>query len=269
MIGRNLIALACATLLLSACAPQDRQTITVSGSSTIAPLMAEIGQRFEVQHPEVRVDVQAGGTSRGIQDARSGLAAIGMASRSLHADEQDLTAFIIAQDGIAMIVHASNPLDDISSEQVVALYRGRLTDWSDLGGAAGQVVKVHKAEGRSTLELFLHHFKLDNAEVHPDLVIGDNQQGIKSVAGNPQAIGYVSIGSAEYEVKLGAPIKLLALDGQQASTAALLAGRYPLSRELNLLVHGEPDANTRALLAFAQSREVADLVDQHAFIPAP
>jgi phosphate transport system substrate-binding protein len=187
----------------------------------------------------------------------------------LHADEQDLTAFIIAQDGIAMIVHASNPLDDISSEQVVALYRGRLTDWSDLGGAAGQVVKVHKAEGRSTLELFLHHFKLDNAEVHPDLVIGDNQQGIKSVAGNPQAIGYVSIGSAEYEVKLGAPIKLLALDGQAASTAALLAGEYPLSRELNLVVHGEPDANTRALLAFAQSREVADLVDQHAFIPAP
>jgi phosphate transport system substrate-binding protein len=269
MISRNLIALACTALLLSACAPQDRQTITVSGSSTIAPLMVEIGKRFEAQHPDVRVDVQAGGTSRGIQDARSGLAAIGMASRSLHTDEQDLTPFTIAQDGIAMIVHASNPLAGISSEQVVALYSGRFGDWSELGGAAGQVVKVHKAEGRSTLELFLQHFGLDNAEVHPDLVIGDNQQGIKSVAGNPQAIGYVSIGSAEYEVKLGAPIKLLALDGQQASTAALLAGRYPLSRELNLLVHGEPDANTRALLAFAQSSEVADLVQQHAFIPAP
>jgi phosphate transport system substrate-binding protein len=256
-------------MLLSACAPQDKQTVTVSGSSTIAPLMVEIGKRFEAQHPDVRVDVQAGGTSRGIQDARSGLAAIGMASRSLHTDEQDLTPFTIAQDGIAMIVHASNPLAGISSEQVVALYSGRFGDWSELGGAAGQVVKVHKAEGRSTLELFLKHFKLANSTVRPDLVIGDNQQGIKSVAGNPQAIGYVSIGSAEYEVKLGAAIKLLALDGQAASTAALLAGEYPLSRELNLVVHGEPDANTRALLAFAQSSEVADLVQQHAFIPAP
>ena len=197
MISRTLIALAW-VMLLSACAPQDKQTVTVSGSSTIAPLMVEIGKRFEAQHPDVRVDVQAGGTSRGIQDARSGLAAIGMASRSLHTDEQDLTPFTIARDGIAMIVHASNPLDGISSEQVVALYSGRLSDWSALGDAAGQVVKVHKAEGRSTLELFLKHFKLDNAEVHPDLVIGDNQQGIKSVAGNPQAIGYVSIGSAEY-----------------------------------------------------------------------
>jgi phosphate transport system substrate-binding protein len=75
--------------------------------------MAEIGKGFEAQHPDVRVDVQAGGTSRGIQDARSGLAAIGMASRALQADEQDLMAFIIAQGGIAMIVHASNPLAGI------------------------------------------------------------------------------------------------------------------------------------------------------------
>ena len=102
-----------------------------------------------------------------------------------------------------------------------------------------------------------------------DVARACHEKGIKSVAGNPLAIGYVSIGSAEYEVKLGAPTKLLALDGQPASTAALLAGQYPLSRELNLVVNGEPDANTRALLAFAQSREVADLVDQHASIPAP
>jgi phosphate transport system substrate-binding protein len=65
------------------------------------------------------------------------------------------------------------------------------------------------------------------------------------------------------------PIKLLALDGHEASTETLLDGSYPLSRELNLVVFGEPDANTQALLAFAQSREVADLVQQHAFVPAP
>ncbi|MFZ3186177.1 MAG: phosphate ABC transporter substrate-binding protein [Pseudomonas sp.] len=269
MITRNLLVLVSAVLLLLGCAPEHKQTITVSGSSTIAPLMAEIGKRFEAQHPALRVDVQAGGSSRGIQDARSGLAAIGMVSRSLNDDEQDLTPFIIANDGIAMIVHADNSLNGISSEQVVALYTGRVGDWSGLGGRAGKVVKVHKAEGRSTLELFLKHFKLENQDVHPDLVIGDNQQGIKSVAGNPLAIGYVSIGSAEFEVKHGVPIKLLALDGQVASTAALLAGQYPLRRELNLVVRGTPDADTRALLAFAQSSEVADLVDQYAFIPAP
>jgi len=191
-----------------------------------------------------------------------------MVSRALKADEQDLQAYYIAEDGIALIVHASNPLEEISSRQVVDLYTGQLGDWQTLGGQAGAVVKVHKAEGRSTLELFLQYFKLDNGAVRPDLVIGDNQQGIKSVAGNPQAIGYVSIGSAEYEARQGVPIKLLALDGHQASTETLLDGSYPLSRELNLVVFGEPDANTQALLAFAQSREVADLVQQHAFVPA-
>ncbi|AJE21523.1 Phosphate ABC transporter substrate-binding protein, PhoT family [Azotobacter chroococcum NCIMB 8003] len=234
-----------------------------------APLMAEIGKRFEARHPGMRVDVQSGGTSRGIQDVRGGLASIGMVSRALNPDERDLSPFLIANDGITMIVHADNPLDGISSAQVVGLYTGRLGDWGELGGQPGRVVKVHKAEGRSTLELFLKHFGLDNAAVQPDLVIGDNQQGIKSVAGNPLTIGYVSIGSAEYEARQGVPIKLLALDGQAASTEALLSGSYPLSRELNLVVRGEPDANIRALLAFAQSSEVADLVAQHAFIPAP
>lgn len=266
---RSLFVLICGALLLAACTVQEKPTISVSGSSTIAPLLADIGKRFEERHPGVRVDVQSGGTSRGIQDVRAGLAAIGMVSRALTVEEKDLQAYYIAEDGIAMIVHASNPLTTISSQQVVGLYTGQLTDWQTLGGAPGAVVKVHKAEGRSTLELFLKHFKLDNGAVRPDLVIGDNQQGIKSVAGNPQAIGYVSIGSAEYEARQGVPIKLLALDGHEASTRTLLDGSYPLSRELNLVVRGEPDANTRALLAFAQSREVADLVEQHAFIPAP
>lgn len=257
------------TALLAACSPEQKQTISVSGSSTIAPLMADIGKRFEERHPGIRVDVQSGGTSRGIQDVRSGLANIGMVSRVLKAEEKDLQAYYIAEDGIALIVHDSNPLKDISSQQVVDLYTGQLGDWQALGGQSGSVVKVHKAEGRSTLELFLQYFKLDNGAVRPDLVIGDNQQGIKSVAGNPQAIGYVSIGSAEYEAHQGVPIKLLALDGHAASTATLLDGSYPLSRDLNLVVFGEPDANTQALLAFAQSREVTDLVQQHAFVPAP
>ena len=107
---RNLYLLACSALLLAGCAPEREQTISISGSSTIAPLMTEIGQRFETRHPGVRVDVQSGGTSRGIQDVRGGLAAIGMVSRALNADERDLTAHAIARDGIAMIVHADNPL---------------------------------------------------------------------------------------------------------------------------------------------------------------
>ncbi len=86
----------------------------LSGSSTVAPLAAEIGKRFESLHPGVRVDVQTGGSSRGINDARAGLADIGMASRALKASEGDLSSFTIALDGISVIVNRSNPAASLS-----------------------------------------------------------------------------------------------------------------------------------------------------------
>ena len=73
-----------------------RGRLVLTGSSTIAPLMSEIGKRFEMIHPDVRIDVQMGGSSRGVADARQGLADIGMVSRSLNDDESDLHGSLIA-----------------------------------------------------------------------------------------------------------------------------------------------------------------------------
>lgn len=78
------------------------QKVVITGSSTVAPLVAEIAKRFEQHHPGVRVDVQSGGSSRGISDARSGLADIGMVSRALKPDEADLNAATIAMDGVVL-----------------------------------------------------------------------------------------------------------------------------------------------------------------------
>ena len=88
-LGRGCAALVLATLSLAAHAADTK--IVITGSSTVAPLIAEIGKRFEEKNPGVRVDVQTGGSSRGINDARSGLANIGMASRALKDGEKDLT----------------------------------------------------------------------------------------------------------------------------------------------------------------------------------
>ncbi len=109
--------------------------LTLTGSSTVAPLVAEIGKRFESLNPGVRVDVQSGGSARGIADARSGLADIGMVSRGLKSEEEDLKSFAIARDGIGMIVHRDNLVPTLSDEQVIAIYTGRLADWSEVGGA--------------------------------------------------------------------------------------------------------------------------------------
>ncbi|MDP1934037.1 MAG: phosphate ABC transporter substrate-binding protein, partial [Nitrosomonas sp.] len=130
-----------------------------------------------------------------------------------------------------------------------------------------RITVVNKAEGRSTLELFLQYFQLKNSEIKPHIIIGDNPQGIKTVAGNPHAIGYVSIGAAEYEAERGAPIRLLALDGVDASVANVRNGTFPLSRPLNLITSREPQGLIKRFLEFSRSPQIHDLVEAQYFVP--
>lgn len=241
--------------------------LVLTGSSTVAPLAAEIGRRFESLHPGVRVDVQTGGSSRGIHDARAGLADIGMASRALTDSEEDLSSFTIALDGIGLIVNRTNPVAALRRQQIIDIYTGAIDNWRQAGGRSAPISVVHKAEGRSTLELFLHHFGLRNRVVKPHVIVGDNQQGIKTVAGNRDAIGYVSIGSAQYEAGHGTPIKLLPLEGVPASVGNVRNGSFPLARPLNLVTRSEPAGIVREFIEFARSEQVRDLVKAQYFVP--
>lgn len=243
------------------------QKLVLTGSSTIAPLAAEIGKRFESLHPNVRVDVQTGGSSRGVNDARAGLADIGMASRALKADETELKSFTIALDGISIILNAANPVKALDKQQIRDIFTGKTGNWNQLGGDDAPITVVNKAEGRSTLELFLHYFDLKNTDIQAQVIIGDNQQGIKTVAGNPHAIGYVSVGAAEYEAGHGVSIKLLPLDGIAASVANVRNRSFPLSRPLNLVTQTDPSGIGKTFIDFAGSAEVNDLIEAQYFVP--
>lgn len=258
---------ACIVAGLNSNALADGLKLVLTGSSTIAPLALEIGKRFEKLNPGVRVDVQSGGSTRGVNDARAGLADIGMASRALKPEESDLTAHRIAMDGVGIILHQKNPVKSLSDEQIKAIYTGKITNWQQLGGEDRKITVVNKAEGRSTLELFLHHFQLKNPEILAHVVIGDNQQGIKTVAGNVGSIGYVSIGTAEYEEAHGTPIHLLPMAGVPATAANVRDGRFPLSRPLNLVSKGAPNGLAKRFIEFAQSAAVDDLVTAQYFVP--
>jgi len=241
-------------------------TLTITGSSTIAPLALEIAKRFEVSHPGTRVEVQSGGTSRGVSDVRQGLAQIGMVSRALKADETDLLPVLIARDGVAMIAHSTNPVSALSKDQVVSIYKGETRTWDKAGGPARPITVVNKAEGRSTLEIFLHYFGMAAKDVKAQVIVGENEQAIKTVIGNPDAIAYVSIGTAEFEKQHGAPIKLIAVDGVVPSTAAVADSKYPIARQLNLVTRGNTNDLTKTFLAYANSNDVADLVESQHFV---
>lgn len=254
-------------VILSASAQAAEDKIVLTGSSTVAPLAAEIAKRFEEKHPGVRVDVQSGGSSRGINDARTGLADIGMVSRALKDDEQDLKAFAIARDGVGIILNRENAVSALTDQQIIEIYTGKITDWSAVGGKPSPITVVNKAEGRSTLELFLHHFKLNASDIKAQVVIGENEQGIKTVAGNPGAIGYVSIGTAEYEAEAGTPIKLLGMNGVAATVENVKNGTFPLARPLNLVTKTDPTGVVKAFIDFARSADVHGIVKEQYFVP--
>lgn len=240
--------------------------LTITGSSTVAPLAAEIAMRFEERHPNVRIDVQTGGSSRGITDVRSDAADIGMASRALAASESELTAHQIAVDGICIIVHAGNPVESLTGEQVAAIFRGEVSSWKELGGRDQPIVVVNKAAGRATLDVFLHHFQLDHAEIDADIIVGENQQGIKTVAGNPSAIGYVSIGATGAEVERGTSIRPVEVGGVAPTTENVASGSFPITRPLLLVTKGTLSGTKKAFIEFAQSSEVTDLVEAQYFV---
>ena len=263
----QLVLAASIAIGLNSNALADEQKLVLTGSSTVAPLALEIGKRFEKLNPGVRVDVQSGGSTRGVNDARAGLADIGMASRDLDPGENGLMVFRIAMDGIGIILHKKNPVQALSDEQIKAIYTGKITNWQQLGGEDRKITVVNKAEGHSTLELFLHHFQLQTQEVRAQVVIGDNEQGIKTVAGNVGAIGYVSIGTAEYDEANSTPIRLLPMADVPATVANVRAGRFPLSRPLNLVTKGAPTGLAKRFIEFAQSAAVDDLVTAQYFVP--
>ncbi len=263
-----MIAASAGLLALVSCAKPETETVMITGSSTIAPVVADAAERYMAEHPGVRIEVQSGGSSRGVSDAISGVADLGMVSRALKDDEgTKLTAHQLAADGVCVIVHRDNPVRTLEKPQLIDIYTKKVTNWKDLGGKDATIVVANKAEGRSTLEIFLHFLGLDNADVKADLVVGENLHVINSVVGNPNTVGYVSIGTASAEAKAGTPIQLVVTGGIEPTMESVKDGSFPITRPLNIVTAAEPSPAARAFLDYLMSPAIHDLVEKHYFVP--
>jgi len=255
-------------VLLGACGRGESERLVITGATTVAPLINEIAKRYEQQHPGLRIDVQTGGSSRGINDVRAGLADIGMSSRSLlPAEAEVLHQQPIATDGLSLLVHADNPLRAIDRDQVIAVFRGEIRNWQELGGDDAPITVINRADGRSEVELMKTFFDLQPEDVAAQLISGENLHGILSVAGNPQAIIVMSLGHSEFEIAQGRRVRLLDYEGVEATSANVAAGTYPLTRPLMLITRPESTARVRDFIAYARSPAVHDLVQRQAYVP--
>lgn len=247
--------------------------LTLTGSSTIAPVIQEIATRFEKAHPGVRIDVQTGGSSRGIRDAKKGAADIGMSSRHLKDDESnDLDTTIIGWDGVAFVINKKNPTKEITQEQLRQIYLGKINNWSAVGGPNERIVVSNRAAGRSELDLVCKFLNIETGGIQADIIDGETQQSLKSVINNSKAITYTSVGAAQDSALRGEPLKLLPLDGIEASSESVRSGKFPLARPLILTVKKKGLSSSKAklvkeFLEFATDEDVADVVNGLGFVP--
>ena len=268
--SKNLILLAL-TAALASCSPSgktDQTKITATGSSTIAPLLSEIAKRYESSHPEMRIDVQTGGSSRGINDPVKDLADIGMSSRALKDSEKEgRVTYLLASDGVAFITNSANPVTSLTDEQLRGILTGSITNWSQVGGTDAEITMVNRAEGRSELELVTDYFKIPADGFSADIISGENQHALKTVAGDANAITYISVGAAEFDIAAGTPVKMLPLRGVAASSATVGSGEFPLTRPLILITKPDPPEAIVNFVSYARSLEVHDLVKQQSYVP--
>lgn len=241
--------------------------LIITGSSTMAPLVATMAKRFQSLHPGVRIDVQTGGSGRGIADARQGKANIGMVSRALGETNPDLHGLPIARDGVAVVVHKDNPVRTLSDAQIVGIYTGKLANWKQVGGRDAAIFTVAAEASRSSSELFAHYLRLERDDIKPQRVVGDNSVRLKLLAEQPDAILYMSVGEAERNAQVGAPIRLLPIGGAAATSRNIRSGNYPISRPLSLVTRGRPVGLAKAFIEYCVSSQVTDIVIAHDFVP--
>lgn len=214
-------------LILSACQQTggQAQQITITGSTSVTPFAEQLAELYEHQHSSTKINIQGLGSSAGIQAAENGTVEIGMSSRHLEADEeQALEAVEIARDALAIIVNPSNPTMSLTAEQVRSIFSGEITNWSQVGGPDAPIVIVTREAGSGTYGAFEELVMNSVLPAQRALRQGSNGAVRQIVAEDPNAIGYISLGIVDQSVK---PI---AIDGVQASTAAVIEGQYNLVR---------------------------------------
>jgi phosphate transport system substrate-binding protein len=233
----------------------------------MAPMLMEIGQRFEALHPGTKIVVRGDTTSVGISDVRQGRASIGALSRALADAEKDLTPYPIGRDGVCVIVHKTNPVAALSDQQMVDIFTGKTVNWNKAGGNNAPINVINGIAGSGAVDVFLKYFNIKYEDIKPQLVSPNSSARVTAVAEDRHGISYVSLGEADRKMKAGVPIKLLPAGGTSATKKALRSGNFPISRPLTLYTAGMESALTKAFVRYALSPSANAIIDKFDFVP--
>lgn len=258
--GVNLL-LATAMVLLSAF-DATAESIIIAGNGPELPIIERLARAFEKTHPGSVVDTQWSRYSRPIEMVKEGQAYFAVTGQ----EEPGLTATPIAWDGIAVVVNLANPVKELTTEQVAAVFSGKVRRWSELGGLEASVQLIDRPENKHIRHGFQEALGILGQIPKSAKVIRSDQKVVSTVAGNLAAVTYTSLGVALEAVKYGVDVRLLMIDQVEAAEQTVKDGRYKLRRPVLLLARKEPSAVGEAFVRFALSKEGQAIVGK-VFIP--
>jgi phosphate transport system substrate-binding protein len=278
-----------ALFIVTACGPDSSETASDSsayyienkGSDTIVNLALAWAEKYQSDHPDVRISVTGGGSGTGIAALVNGTVDIANASRQIKNEEIEQaksnavepTEFIIARDAIAVIVNPENPVSQLTLQQISDIYSGNITNWSEVGGEDRPIVKLSRETNSGTHVYFLETVlrlgsKEDKTLFSTDTLLLPSSEGIiAEVRQNPNAIGYDGLGYVPKD------LKMIAIAEQEGGAYVLPSiptvndKTYPIARDLYMYTNGQPAGVVKEYLDWILSVEAQQIVADLGFVP--
>jgi phosphate transport system substrate-binding protein len=288
-IPLTLLCLLALTYFLSACGAEsasadstsNQKAIENKGSDTMVNLALAWAETYQIEHAATRLSVTGGGSGTGIAALINGTVDIANASRAIKKEEIekaqangiDPVEFIVARDAIAIIVNRENPVEHLSLTQLSAIYRGELTNWTQVGGEDRPIVLLSRETNSGTHVFFLENVlrlgQKDNKDLFaPETLLLPSSEGITTeVRQNPNAIGYDGLGYVTPDLKTVAVGKTEAGPFVLPTIATVNDKSYPIARDLYMYTQGQPTGQIKEYMTWVLGPEAQKIVANLGFVP--
>jgi len=246
-----------------------KKNITMSGSTTVLPVAQKAAEAFMDINPSVNISVRGGGSGVGISSLISKTVDIGNSSRAIK-DKELATAKqkgvnpvgnVIALDGLAVVVHPTNTLTEISIKNLKDIYTGKITNWKALGGADKEIVVISRDVASGTFEVFKEKVLGGDKTKEDALMLASNKAIATTIQDTPGAIGYVGLGY------LSEDVKSLKVEGVLPSNKTVQDGTYKLARPLYMYTNGAPKGLVKDFIDFILSKNGQKIVSDVGYVP--
>ncbi len=244
--------------------PSDNsERIQIAGSTSVQPVAEKLAAKFQEMHPNIKINVQGGGSSLGISSVSQGITQIGTSSRELTQKEKvGLNEYIIGKEGIVIAVNNENNITNLNKNQIKDIFSGKITNWKEVGGPDLEIHVITRESGSGTRSAFENLIMGKGTKIRNDAIVQSSTESVKqAVRQDPGAIGFVSL------ARMSSDVKALEIDGVTPSEESVSDGSYAIQTPFIFIVKGEPKGTVKEFIDFTLSPEGQAIVKGEKVVP--